>query len=146
MKHFLPAVLLLVASVGGCREQPAGSQDSLDAIARDYVLLSLTIGEKEEGYIDAYYGPPEFQARAKAEAAGQSLEALAKRVADLSQRVADAGQRAEGIDQRRAKFLSCPADRRGHPPQDAAWRETVLRGGGARAVRRSAGAQAAGKL
>ena len=106
MKHFLPAALLLVASVGGCRQQPARGPDSLDAIARDYVLLSLMIGEKEEGYIDAYYGPQELQARAEAEAAGQSLEALAKRVADLSQRVADAGQRAEGADQRRAKFLA----------------------------------------
>ena len=55
----LACVLLVLA---GCRDQ-AGPQDSLDAIARDYVLLSLTIGEKEEGYIDAYYGPPELQAR-----------------------------------------------------------------------------------
>ena len=106
MKHFLPAVLLLVAAVGGCRQQPARSQDSLDAIARDYVLLSLTIGEKEEGYIDAYYGPPEFQARAKAEAVGQSLEALAKRVANLSKRVAEVDQGAEGVDPRRTKFLA----------------------------------------
>ncbi|HET9354459.1 MAG TPA: hypothetical protein VFO32_10730, partial [Sphingomicrobium sp.] len=66
----LACVLLVLA---GCRDQ-AGPQDSLDAIARDYVLLSLTIGEKEAGYIDAYYGPPELQAQAKAEAPKQSLE------------------------------------------------------------------------
>ena len=37
-------------------------------IARDYVKLQLAIGEKEEGYIDAYYGPPEWQAEAKMKA------------------------------------------------------------------------------
>jgi hypothetical protein len=98
----LASLLLLLAS---CGRQPAAS-DSLDAIARDYVLLSLTIGEKEEGYIDAYYGPPELQAQAKAEAAGQSLDALSKRAAELAGRVDKAGQRAEGLDQRRAKFLA----------------------------------------
>jgi hypothetical protein len=106
MKSSLLAGLLLAACLAGCREQPEAGRGSLDAIARDYVLLSLTIGEKEAGYIDAYYGPPELQARAKAEAAGQSLDALAKRVADLSKRVADAGQRSEGLDQRRTRFLT----------------------------------------
>jgi len=106
MKLPLLAAILLVASVAGCREQPEAGRDSLDAIARDYVLLSLTIGEKEAGYIDAYYGPLELQARAKAEAAGQSLDALAKRVEDLSKRVTEAGQHAEGIDKRRTRFLT----------------------------------------
>ncbi|HEY0629708.1 MAG TPA: hypothetical protein VGD23_10310, partial [Sphingomicrobium sp.] len=105
MKHILIASLIVATSLAGCREQSAG-QDSLDAIARDYVLLSLTIGEKEEGYIDAYYGPAELQAQAKVEAAGQSLDALGKRAADLSKRVADVGEGAEGLDQRRARFLA----------------------------------------
>ena len=106
MKSPLLAILLLVAVLAGCRGQSATSGDGLEAMARDYVLLSLTIGEKEEGYIDAYYGPPELQAQAKAEAPAQSLETLAKRVAELSQRVAGAGRGAEGIDRRRAKFLT----------------------------------------
>ena len=104
MKLPLMAALLLAAILGACRQQAA--EDSLDSIARDYVLLSLTIGEKEEGYIDAYYGPPELQARAKSDASGQSLDALAKRVSDLSKRVAEAGKEAEGIDRRRADFLT----------------------------------------
>ena len=106
MKFPLLAAILLVASVAGCRQQPEAGGDSLDAIARDYVLLSLTIGEKEAGYIDAYYGPPELQAQAKAQAAQQSLDALAKRTADLAKRVTDAGKGAEGLDQRRARFLA----------------------------------------
>lgn len=38
----------------------------LDAIARDYVQLSLEAGVIEPGYVDAYYGPPAWQAAAKA--------------------------------------------------------------------------------
>ena len=98
----LASLLLVLAS---CRVQTA-NDDGLDAIARDYVLLSLTIGEKEAGYIDAYYGPPELQAQAKAEAAGQSLEALSKRASELSKRVDAASKTAQGLDLRRARFLS----------------------------------------
>ena len=89
--------LLVVTSLSACQvsDRKAASEDSLDAVARDYVLLSLTIGEKEEGYIDAYYGPPELQARAEADAPGQSLEALSKRVDELSRRLAEAGQVAQ---------------------------------------------------
>ena len=103
MKHVLLATLLLAGAA--CRQSP-GSNDSLDAIARDYVLLSLTIGEKEEGYIDAYYGPPELQAQAKKDAPELSLEALAQRTEQLSKRAAEAGQLAQGLEQRRAHFLS----------------------------------------
>ena len=106
MKHPILA-LMLGACLAGCRNEAGPSaQTDLDAIARDYVLLSLTIGEKEEGYIDAYYGPPELQAQAKAEAPKQTLDMLAKRTAELSERVSRAEQVAEGLDQRRSRFLS----------------------------------------
>ena len=123
----LACVLLVLA---GCRDQ-AGPQDSLDAIARDYVLLSLTIGEKEEGYIDAYYGPPELQAQAKAEAAGQSLDALAKRVTELTKRVTVADR---------------AADRSRHATADAEGRKTVIRRRGRGFVCSPAEAQASSEL
>jgi hypothetical protein len=100
------ALMGLIAAglmVSACTKKPT---DSLDAIARDYVLLSLTIGEKEEGYIDAYYGPAELQAKAKADAPGQSLDALAKRTDSLQQRVAGLSGEGEAMDQRRAAFLA----------------------------------------
>lgn len=66
-------VLALLCLVGACASgpvaPPAGSGpggDSLDAIARDYVALTLEIGEREPGYVDAYYGPAEWQTAAKA--------------------------------------------------------------------------------
>ena len=53
-------------ALAACGSKQEASQDSLDAAARDYVQLSLTIGEKEAGYIDAYYGPPAIKAAAVA--------------------------------------------------------------------------------
>src|SRR5215218_7045093 len=97
MKASSLAALMIALALLGCRGEPqAAGRDSLDAIARDYVLLSLTIGEKEPGYIDAYYGPPELQAQAKADGARQSLEALAKRTTEMSERVASVEKGVEG--------------------------------------------------
>jgi hypothetical protein len=45
---------------------PGVAPDSLDAIAESYVALILEIGEREPGYVDAYYGPAEWQAAAHA--------------------------------------------------------------------------------
>ncbi|HVQ07095.1 MAG TPA: hypothetical protein VMS43_01535 [Allosphingosinicella sp.] len=41
-------------------------RDSLDAVARDYVQLVLEMGERDDGYVDAYYGPAEWRAAARA--------------------------------------------------------------------------------
>ncbi|KQX26325.1 MULTISPECIES: hypothetical protein [unclassified Sphingomonas] len=38
----------------------------LDGIAADYVHLTLEAGEREEGYVDAYYGPKDWAEAAKA--------------------------------------------------------------------------------
>lgn len=99
MKKF---ALLAAVALAAC--QPAKPTDTLDAIARDYVKLSLTIGEKEEGYIDAYYGPPELQAEAKEEAPKLAIPELTKRTDALSARIA--ALKPEGLDARRAAFLS----------------------------------------
>jgi hypothetical protein len=92
----------------GMTTQPAFAKaaDTLDSAARDYVLLSLTIGEKEEGYIDAYYGPPELQAEAKAEAPKQDLEALTARAEALRSRIAGFVPSDTGsIEAKRVRFL-----------------------------------------
>ena len=92
---------LLLCAVAGCTRAP---RDSLDSVARDYVRTSLTIGEKEAGYIDAYYGPPELQAAAKVDAPKLSLEALSARVEALRKRAA-ALAAGDALDIRRAHFL-----------------------------------------
>jgi len=106
MKHILAAALLAI-SVAACRgEAPKPDQGQIDAIARDYVLLSLEIGEKEEGYIDAYYGPPELQAQAKAEAAKLSPADLARQVQALRGRVAALPADGDSLEARRVRFLA----------------------------------------
>jgi len=45
-------------------EQLTGA-DLLDHIANDYVKLTLEIGEREDGYVDAYYGPAKWKADAE---------------------------------------------------------------------------------
>lgn len=83
----------------------AAEPADLDAVARDYLLLQLTIGEKEDGYIDAYYGPPEIAARAEAEAPANDLAALAQRAAALRERIAAAAAEDGSLAARRAGFL-----------------------------------------
>ena len=75
--------LLLALLVAGCSTTALRTR-GLDAIAEDYVKLQLAIGEKEEGYIDAYYGPPEWQAEARAAAATTTLTALRERTRTLA--------------------------------------------------------------
>jgi hypothetical protein len=93
---------LAAFALASCSSEPA---EDLDAIARDYLLLQLTIGEKEEGYIDAYYGPPEIQAQAKVEAEANDLPKLAERVATLRERITQAEPEDGSLEAQRAEFL-----------------------------------------
>ncbi len=103
MRRLILAALLLC--VCACNEAAPPATDNLDAIARDYVQLSLTIGEKEEGYIDAYYGPEELQAKAKADAPKLNLEQLSERTQQLRTRAAAFEDAGDAMAQRRARFL-----------------------------------------
>lgn len=118
----IPLLLLLAASLGGCatdarpraaneasvasldvRRGPAASQ-ALDAIAADYLRLTLEIGMHEDGYIDAYYGPPDLQKAA--EAAPRDKDVLLAATRDLMARTDVAARRlSDPLDRRRAAFL-----------------------------------------
>ena len=86
MRALLFSLLMLV---GACATQPAPaadpSGDNLDAIARDYVALILEIGEREPGYVDAYYGPAEWQAAATA--SPRTVPQLIQGAAGLTERL-----------------------------------------------------------
>jgi hypothetical protein len=101
MKLLAPiaALLILAGCVSGSR-----SSDSLDRIAADYVRLTLEIGEREPGYVDAYYGPAEWQAAAKA--GPRALPELAAAAAALSARTNSiVASRLEPMERRRRLFL-----------------------------------------
>ena len=75
------AMAMLLA---GCASV-AAPNDSLDSIATDYVRTQLEIGEREPGYIDAYYGPAQWQSEAKANP--RPVEDLAAAVDQLEARI-----------------------------------------------------------
>jgi hypothetical protein len=94
---------LLIPFLVGCVSADAG-RAGLDAIAADYVKLQLAIGEKEEGYVDAYYGPAQWQAEAKMQPA--TLPGLAARAAVLATRLRSLGDgRLDPLERRRRDFL-----------------------------------------
>lgn len=101
MKLLWPVALLLL--LAGCVSAEAGTA-GLDSIARDYVKLQLAIGEKEEGYIDAYYGPPEWQAEARTKP--QTLPELTARAGVLTVRLRSLPDgRLEPMQRKRRDFL-----------------------------------------
>lgn len=69
----------------------------MDDLARDYLLLALSLGRLEDGLVDAYYGPPEI--RQAAESRNASAAELVAEAAALRERA-----RAES-DAQRARWL-----------------------------------------
>lgn len=101
------AVFLFAAiAVTACTREVSAPPGNIDALAREYVLLSLEIGEKEEGYIDAYYGPPDIEAQAKANAAKVSLAELAQETRALQAKVAALPGEGDSLEHRRVRFLA----------------------------------------
>ena len=99
------AALLSALLLAGCVSNSI-ARDSLDEIAADYVQMSLEVGEREPGYIDAYYGPKEWQDAARA--APRSLADLAEEASRLSRRLQAlnlAGADADAMSLRRRDFL-----------------------------------------
>jgi hypothetical protein len=106
------AVLALAACAG---DAPPGEVDTVTADARadtalaplaeQYVRLVLAVGEHDEGYVDAYYGPPEWREQVASEEA--SLDSIGRRaeqlIADVNAvDVADASE----LVQLRSSYLS----------------------------------------
>ena len=82
----------------------SASAEAINAIATDYLSLSLEIGTHEAGYIDAYYGPAAL--RAAAEANPRDKPALLAATRALIARLDIAARRlSDPLDRRRATFL-----------------------------------------
>lgn len=103
-------VLGLILLLGACATPPSPAPatgpggDTLDAVARDYVALILEIGEREPGYVDAYYGPPEWQAAAKADP--RTVPQLIQGAAGLTERLnAISTTGADAATVQRRKYL-----------------------------------------
>ncbi|WP_246152713.1 hypothetical protein [Sphingomonas montanisoli] len=76
----------------------------LDGLAADYVHLSLEAGEREPGYVDAYYGPKIWAEEAKAQP-GTPAELLARAQAIETKLAAVKPAGLSANDRRRLTFL-----------------------------------------
>lgn len=95
---FFVAALLLAACT-------ARAEPDLNPFAESYVRLALEVGTHEEGYIDAYYGPPEW--KTEAEAQPRSTADLKAAADALSAQIATAlGEAHDPAVQRRARTLA----------------------------------------
>ena len=70
----------------------------MDDIARDYLALGLSLGELDDGVVDAYYGPADIREQARAR--GATPQDLAQEASALRARVAD-----EVADAQRQRWL-----------------------------------------
>ena len=92
-------VLTALAPLALVAATPAPSP--LDAIAEAFVHLSLEAGEREPGYVDAYYGPAEWQAAAKANP--RDVATLAKDADALQAKLAAIDPASLSPDERRRR-------------------------------------------
>ena len=95
-------VALFALLLAACATAPTARGDAFAPLAEEFVKLTLAIGEREEGYVDAYYGPPQWLAEAKLDR--RTLPELGNAVTDLSARVA-ALRPADPLSRRRQAFM-----------------------------------------
>ncbi|MEA3030432.1 MAG: hypothetical protein QOG13_1757 [Sphingomonadales bacterium] len=100
-RNFIAAFCLTLFAAALPAQAPP--RDGLDALARDYVALTLEIGERDEGYVDAYYGPPVW--KAAAHAAPRTIAQLASAAEAMRRRLETIPARREGLEARRKAFL-----------------------------------------
>lgn len=96
MRILLGAMLMF--AVVACAPKPA-----INDIAADYVRLALEIDKLEEGYVDAYIGPPEWKAEIAA-APARTVEDLRGAVSAALDGL-DALPPAQGDDAARVRYL-----------------------------------------
>jgi hypothetical protein len=89
-----------------------GPRDTMDAVARDYVRLQLEIGARDEGYIDAYYGPEAVREAARAHP--RSLDQLAAAAIALKARLEAVPAAPGSLERRRKAFLRAQLTAAGH--------------------------------
>lgn len=95
--------LLLAAVAPFALAAAAPAPTELDKIAEAFVHLSLEAGEREPGYVDAYYGPAEWATAAKANT--RDVATLAKDADALQAKLGAIDAKALSPDDRRRRIF-----------------------------------------
>ena len=97
-------VILLLTLIPGCGTDRPTTADAarLDAVARRYVVLGLSLGRHDANYVDAYYGPDSLRAAAEAESlsVAEVRTAADSLIAVLGDRVPDYADSLVGMRHR----------------------------------------------
>ena len=74
-RHFLALAALLAASCSPPPEAPEPGEN-IDTLAREYLVLELSVGQHDPGHVDAYFGPQDLadEAREAALSLGEASE------------------------------------------------------------------------
>jgi hypothetical protein len=103
IRHALSGAALAAALLLGAPAFASPGSDLLDKIAVDFVRLTLEAGEREPGYVDAYYGPSAMQDAAKL--APRPVSVLRKEADRLQLLLAKVPDKDLSADQRRRKLF-----------------------------------------
>ena len=104
-RRFGVVALVFIGATGLALNAQRTMANSMNDIAERYVKLVLALGERDPGYVDAYYGPPEWKKEAeqkKSELRAIDAEA-AKLIAELG--AAPAGPPADDLSRLRREYL-----------------------------------------
>src|SRR5689334_5570088 len=74
----------------------AQAADSMSEIAEKYAHLVLALGQHDQDYVDAFYGPPEWKTQAEREK--QSLDAIAAGSKELGAKLEQVSAEGEALN------------------------------------------------
>ncbi|WP_395445641.1 hypothetical protein [Caulobacter sp. UC70_42] len=97
------AAALMLGSTAAAQPARTASSELLDRVAEDFVRMTLEAGEREPGYVDAYYGPVHLMDTAKA--APRPVSVLRKEADRLMTLVVAAKDKQLSPDERRRKLF-----------------------------------------
>ena len=98
----------IIAAAAGCTSEPrqpdaASIAPRLDSISKPYVMLVLAVGKHDADYVDAYYGPPEWQLEADSNQV--ELPEIAIRAASLIEKLDSIGAPSDQMLRLRHSYL-----------------------------------------
>jgi len=102
-RHAAAALAAIAALTAGAPAFASPSSEVLDRVAEDFVRMTLEAGEREPGYVDAYYGPVHLMDTAKL--APRPVSVLRKEADRLMALVVAAKDKQLSPDERRRKLF-----------------------------------------
>jgi len=99
------AIAAAALALTSCSTMPNTPPPALDTLARQYLALQLAIGEKDPGYVDAYYGPEELATSAAAQADDISLPILQARTIALDATLRSLPVEPGSVEASRVRYL-----------------------------------------